>query len=279
MSLIVFFILRCTFLYTFFIISILRAFLCVYLSVFIFVVNNYYMQYDVKALDCDKMRIHPLSPKLVKFMEENIPKLDSVEYEWKKGFTKAMVYRYIILQYDPNSPIHTMHSLDWYSKKFESAAYSGFELKKGRDGHPRFDQKVLDMVIGKDEKIADMVIFVLAWMNNTRWNHLVYLQESLMQYTHDVLSGVKQDSKERKEVRLIYDEIKKVSNEVGHVFEETEEFVSRFYYQIEQSRLALKAEDYAKALSGGDDLRADNPYGVNYEVDKIKFVGDHVPEL
>jgi hypothetical protein len=265
--------------YTFFIISILRAFLCVYLSVFIFVVKNYYMQYDVKALDCDKMRIHPNSPQLVKFMEENIPKLGSVDYEWKKGFTKAMVYRYIILQYDPNSPIQSMHSLDWYSKKFESAAYAGFELKKSRDGHTRFEDRVLDMVIGKDEKIADMVIFVLAWMNNTRWNHLVYLQESLMQYTHDVLSGVKQDSKERKEVRLIYDEIKKVSNEVGHVFEETEEFVSRFYYQIEQSRLALRPEDYAKGLANGDDLRADSPYGVGYVVDKIKFVGDHVPEL
>jgi len=197
---------------------------------------------------------------------------------WVKGFAKATVYRYILLMYDRNSPIQEMHSLDWYGKKFEAVAYAGFEFKKSKDGYFRFDQRVLDMVIGKNEEINDMVISFLGFQNNHKWNHIVYLQESLMHYVKDALSGQKTDKKDRQEVRNVYDEIERISTDLGRVYEETEEFVNRFYYQIEQSRLSIKPEDYAGVFDESD-LRADSPYGVGYMVDKIKFVGDEVPDI
>ncbi len=237
------------------------------------------MEYDLKNLDLDKVHIHPLSPHLVPKLEKDIPQLANVKYEWQpKKFTKAQVYRYIILQYDPMSPIQSFHSMDWFSKKFEACAYAGFDLTKSRDGHNRFDPIVLDMVLGKIKEVNDIIIFYLGWASNNKWRHMVYLEESLMAYTRVSLQGDTDSIKYMKEVRLVREEIDRTGNEMAHTFDETEEFVNRFYYQIEKSRLALRAEDYALAIANGADFRADSPYGVGYTPDPLKFVGDHLPE-
>lgn len=237
------------------------------------------MEYDLKNLDCDKMFVHPLSPHLVPKLEKEIPQLANIQYNWiPKKFTKASVLRYVILLYDPNSPIQSFHSLDWFARKFEAVAYAGFDYTKSRDGHNRFDPIVLDMVLGKIKEVNDMIIFYLGWASNQKWRHLVYLQESLMAYTRVSLQGDTDSIKYMKEVRLVREEIDKTSNEIAHTFEETEEFVNRFYYQIEKSRLALRAEDYAMAIANGADFRADNPYSVSYQVEPLKFVGDKIPD-
>jgi hypothetical protein len=236
-------------------------------------------QYDLKELDCDGMVIHPNSPKIVTYLESKIPLLKKFPAEYdKKGFKKSMVYRYVLLMYDPKSPIQEMMSLDWWAKKFESIAYAGFELKNGRDGHPRFDEQVLEMALGKIQEINDIVILFIAWINNYRWNHRVFLHESILQYTKGALAGDKESVKGISEVRALRSEINVLDKEMIRANEETEEFVSRFYYHIEQSRLAIRPEDYAKRLADGDDLSSDSPYGINYRVNKITFAGDKIPD-
>jgi hypothetical protein len=176
--------------------------------------------------------------------------------------------------YDRESPVQKMHALEHFEKKYESCGYAGFRLKKGKDGYMRFDSRVDEMVLGKNDAINDIIIEFLGYVNSTQWNYLVFLHESMLGFTRDAIGKKNRDAKTSKEFRALYDDYYKISNEIGHAFEETEEFVSRFYYKIEQSRLAIRPEDYAKALEGGDDLRADNPYHVGYIVDKIKFLGD-----
>lgn len=236
-------------------------------------------EYSLKELDCDGMHVHPNSPHVVSFMESKIPLIKTFKAEYdKKGFRKAMVYRYVLLMYDPKSPIQAMMSLDWWGKKFESMAYAGFELTTGKDGYPRFDNQVMDMALGKIQEINDVIILFVAWLNNYRWNHRVFLHESILQYTRGALSGDEDSVKGRKEVRALWEEINKLDKEMITANDETKEFVSRFYFHIEQSRLAVRPEDYARALASGDDLRSDNPYGLSYSVDKIKFVGEKLPE-
>lgn len=231
--------------------------------------------WSIKDLDCDKMIINPNSPTLVKFVEEKIPIIKKLEIDYApKVFTKAQIIRYVLLMYDPNSEIQTRHSLDFFEKKYESCGYSGFELSKGRDGYMRFDSRVEDMVLGKNSAINDLIIAFLGYMNNTKWNYLVFLHESMLMFTRDAIGKNNRDAKTSKEYRALYDDFIKISNEIGNTYEETEEFVSRFYYQIEQSRLAIRPEDYAKSIANGDDFRADSPYGMNFVIDKIKFLGD-----
>lgn len=229
---------------------------------------------NLKELDCSRMKIHPNSPQLVNFMEKNIPQLKNFKDHKGKVFNTQQIYRYIVLQYDPESPVQSMHALDWFGRKWESVAYAGFPMKKGRDGYVRFSQDVNDMVLGRNDDITDMVVLFIGWVNKYKWNHVVYLQEALAQHLRSAIGGAKQDIKTSKEVRELFNEINKTTEEMAMESEETDEFLSRFYFNIEKSRLAIRPEDFSKALADGDELKADNPFGVGYIVDKIKFLGD-----
>lgn len=237
-------------------------------------------KHDIKDLDCEGMLIHPNNPHLAKFMESKIVQLKHMKHEYvTSGFTKVMVYRYVLLMYDPKSPVRNMMALDWFEQKYEACAYSGFELTKGRDGYFRFSDKVVDMILGKIDEVNDIIIAFLGWLHNSQWDYMVFLKESMLEFTRDALGNKTTAYKSATDYKKLYDDFRKLSMEHSKEEHDTKEFVDRFYYQIEQSRLAISPEDYAKALNGGADLRGDNPYGVNYVVGKIKFVGDHIPLL
>lgn len=233
------------------------------------------MKLNIKDLDCSKMIVNPLHPQLVNFMEKNIPSLKSMKIDYQdKVFTKSMLYRYILLQYDSNSEIQKMQQLDWFAKKYQSIGYAGFKLGKGNDGHMRFDKRVDEFVFGKNDVVSDMIIDFLAWMNNSQWQYIVFLQESMLGFVRDSLGRKINKHKSSQEYMKLYQDFRVASQDLAKIEDEPSEFVSRFYYKIEQSRLAIKPEDYASAFSSGEDLRADNPYGVNYVIDKIRFLGD-----
>lgn len=256
----------------------MRYFFCVILCANEETMAQEIKSYDIADLDCTKMLIHPKNSQLVNFMNKNIPELKNLKIEEVKGFSRAMIYRYVILMFDPNSPIQKMNALDQFEKKFEACAFAGFELSKGRDGYYRFSDRVLKFVMGEDEAVNDAIIFFLAWQNNSKWDYLVYLKESMLAFTRDALGNKNRDAKTSTEYRKIYDLYNQTINDMSNAKEEREEFVSRFYYQIERSRLAIRPEDYSKALAEGDDLQGDSPYGIGYVVDRIKFVGDTLPD-
>lgn len=236
---------------------------------------------SLKELDCSRMLMNPDNPRLSEFVEGKVKGLKRLaDMVCTVGFAKTMLYKYILLMYDPRSPILEMTSLDWYGKKFEAVSYSGFEYSQDKDGYFRFDKRVGEMVVGKIDKINDMIISFIGWINNSKWAHRVFLYETHLQYLHGSLKGSDDETHQRarREVRQIMNEMNELDKELVHSYEETEEFMARFYYQIERSRLAIRPEDYAQKLAEGDSLRGDNPYGVNYIVDRIKFVGDELPK-
>lgn len=239
------------------------------------------MEWDIKTLDCSKMLINPLHPNLVGFIRTNIPSLHAIKHEYKaKKFTQSMLYRYILLVYDKESPIQKMHSLDYWEKKHRAACYSGFKQSRQKGGAVKFDSEVDDLVSGKDSAAVDMIVEFLGYQNNVHWNHLVFLYESMLDFTRDSLGGRNRDYKTSQEYRKLYDDFFRVSNEMANTSDETSEFMARFYINIERSRLAIKPEDYSKALNNGDEfLNADSPYGINYEPDKLRFLGDNEENL
>lgn len=229
---------------------------------------------DIKELDCDKMCIHPNSPQLVSFLEKEIPQLKIFKGYSGKAFNKSQIYRYMIFMYDKNSPILKMTSLDYWAMKWQAAAYSGFPQKKSRrDGHMRFDDKVVEMVLGKNKDILDMILLFVKWTNVKDWDYVVFLNEAMAQHTLSAMRN-SQSSKDIREIKELRKEKVDIERQMSREMDETDEFISRFYYQIEQSRLAVRPEDYANKLNKDNDLRGDSPYGVNYTVQQLKFVGD-----
>lgn len=230
---------------------------------------------NIKELDCSKMAISPNHPQLVNFIEKNIPSIKSINVEYQnKVFTKSMVYRYVLLMYDKNSEIATMRGLDWFEKKYEACAYAGFKLKKEKDGYYRFDKRVTDMVMGKNKEVTDIIIEFLGWSNSAQYDYIVFLKEAMLGLTRSAIGREVVKHKSSQEYMKLFKDYKEASDELAKVSNETDDFINRFYYKIEQSRMAIKPEDFAKALKDGDTLRADNPHGVGYIVDKIKFIGD-----
>lgn len=231
--------------------------------------------WDIETLDCSRMIIHPRHQQLISFLEESIPSIKKINIKFKERvFNKTSVYRYVLLQYDPKSEIQSMHQLDWFAKKYQSVGYAGFKLKKGNDGHARFDKDVNDMVFGKNKGVNDLIVEFISWMNNNQWQYLVFLKESMNGFVRDALGRKINKHKSSQEYMKLFQDSVRVADELAHISEETDDFVSRFYYKIEQSRMAVRPEDYAKAIAEGDDFRSDNAYGVNYVIDQIKFLGE-----
>lgn len=233
----------------------------------------------ISEIDCSKMCIHPQSPQLVNFMENEIPQLKHIKVEYqKKVFTKGHVYRYILLMYDPQSPVLKMSSLDHWGHKWQSVSYAGFPQKRSRhDGQMRFDDRVLKMVLGEDNAINDMILLFVKWVNVKDWGYLVYLNEAMAVHILDAMRN-KQDSKSIKEVMLLKKEIADLSRQMAKEEVERDEYISRFYYQIEQSRNAVRPEDFAKRLNDGDDLSGESVYGAGYTAKQLKFVGKESPK-
>jgi len=159
---------------------------------------------DLSELNCDKMLIHPNSPKITTFIEEKIIAIRALrdKLEVSRGFTKAMVYRYIMLMYSPNSPIRNMMALDWFEQKFEACAYAGFELNKGKDGYYRFDQEVVDMIMGKNNVITDMIVAFVGYLSDEKWGYVVFLKESMLAFTRDAIGRKTTDYKSAADYKI-----------------------------------------------------------------------------
>lgn len=237
------------------------------------------MEWDIKTLDNSKMLIDPQDPRMVKFLEDNIPKLKLIKVEYKaKVFTKASVYRWVLLMYDKGSEIQQMQNLSWFGKKYEAAGYAGFKLSKDNSGKYRFDKSVDAMVMGKNQGINDIICEFLAWSRNQQWQYMVFLEEAMLGLTRDAMGRKITNAKSSQEYMKLYKDSVSTANDLAHVFEETEDFYNRFYYKIEEARSAVSPEEYAQALANGDDLSQDCPYGVEYGrasvLSKIRFLGD-----
>lgn len=238
------------------------------------------MKRDIAELECGKMLVHPQSPHLVPTLESKVPALKQIAAEFTpKVFTKAMVYRYVLLMYDKGSPVRNMMSLDWFEQKFEACAYAGFELTAGRDGYKRFDQKVVDMILGKNNDVNDIIISYLGYQSDERWGYTVFLKESMLSFTRDALGRKITDYKSAADYKKLYDDYMRITSEMSREKDETQEFVNRFYYNIEQARLAIRPENYADIAPIQDNFRGDNPYGMNYTVDTPRFLGDDESKL
>jgi hypothetical protein len=221
------------------------------------------------------MPMNPWHPHFSPYVKKNIPNM------FKRDIGKLNpieCFRFIFYMYDIKSPIHEIPDLDWFGKKFEAAEAAGFELKKDKQGYLRFSTSVMDALLGKNEGFNDAIVDYLGWANSYEWTESVYLDETAMRYVKEALGGTRGDKTTIKAVQDIYERLAVLRKKMLFGNEDTEDLMRRIYHRIEESRLMIKPEDYARRLESGDDLSEDSPYGSNYVVGKIRFIGDKIPD-
>lgn len=190
-----------------------------------------------------------------------------------KPIKPLLLYRYIVLMYDPKSPLVRDVS-DYWQRKLESTEAAGFKIKD--DG--TLEKETEKFLLGENDAVNDVIIDYLAYMKSPTWDSLVFLYERLLGFTKESLSPQRRDSAKVDDVYKVSTMIQDLSNKLigeDKLWEETATFRKRLMYRIEEKRLGIRPEDFAERLAKGDDLMEGSPYG-NYKPSRIKFHGDAV---
>ena len=226
---------------------------------------------NLRDLDLKKLQFSPIAPLFIKDIEAMVP---GIKQDFQLLGKKA-VYTYIVLMYDPGSPLASMKDIDWWTKKYEAGEAAGFRVRN-EDGKTYFEKPYDSMFLGKDDDIVKAITAYVAFCHNPVWTEMVYLNEVLIKYTQEALGGRTGDINEIKAVAIINNRLDSLAERVFSLSNETELFRQKLYSRVEEARLMLKPEDYAKRFMAGDKLQEDNPYG-EYIVDDLEYEGTEIP--
>lgn len=226
---------------------------------------------DIRDLDCSRMYFNPKGQGFVAEMNK-IPNLSKRSIAPIK---QNNLYKYIVLMYDPHSPL-VADVPDWWARKFEAIEAAGFKIKDNNTLQAPIER----MLLGKNNQVLNAIIDFLAYIKRPIWNRLIYLNETLLVYTQEALGGAKGNTQDFVRISKLQTDILSATNDLMNedLAEDTKAFKKRLYHRVEEARLAIRPEDYAKKIAGGNNLMEDSPYGEKYLISRIKLVGDNKDE-
>lgn len=223
---------------------------------------------SLSSLNLNKMIVSPLDQEVKK-------KFYKITGEVETDIDQTALAKYILLMYDPNSPLIELID-DYWSRKYEALELSGFKIKGGK-----FEPKIEEIALGKNNTVNDLIISWLIYVAKPNFTHMIFLCEALIRYTRQSEDGINDEKitpTDVKAVSEIMDKMTKVIKEwtFANKDNETKDFLERLYYKTHQELLKIRPEHYASRLTNGETLDEDCPYG-NYKVDKLKFAGAKIP--
>ena len=216
----------------------------------------------------------PLSESL---KDEMLPKMPMIaEYRGGKGKIPINdILRYVILTYDVQSPAQR-EVRDYYQRKRTCAQYVGFPTTP--DGKWRDD--AVAILLGADEWFNSLMSRYLSLLALPEYTLLIALLELLARRTKKIFDGL-DDDKTHTIINALTDKIKELTNKIfgsGEV-DEIQQARRALYAQAEDDRLRLRPEDVIALMNEGGIPASWSPYGEDYEVGKIVFIGDRKPMI
>lgn len=224
---------------------------------------------ELQHLDCKQMMFNPQEEGFTKSFRDLVPNIKLRDF---KPIRDVHLFRYIVLMYDPKSPMVRDVS-DYWQRKLECVEAAGFRVKA--DGS--IEKPTEEFLLGQNQVVIDCIIDFLAYVKAPTWSALIFMYEMLLKYTNDSFSPSGKDSTKVEEVYKISQRIQDLTTTFlgEQMAEETNKFKKRLMYRVEEKRLGIRPEDFAERLAKGDELLDGNPYG-NWVPTKIKFHGDSV---
>jgi len=206
-------------------------------------------------------------PKSKTFLSD-LEKHDEFGFTPKDYISKKDLCTYIALCYDPESDIRKTYS-HYGTRKRMAAVASGFEL----DEKGKFSQDVEDYLVGENMAFNAAIVKYLSFTYDL--NFMRYYVFELLQHKA-LLAAMNGDTKGIEQADKLTE---KQSKEGVVIFggNEVHEMRRALSEGAAIKALELTPEDIAYKLADGENLNDINPYG-DYEVDKLKFIGDDIPE-
>jgi len=174
----------------------------------------------------------------------------------KLGINKVL--RYIIYLYDINSPFHSVE-VTGGRRKGEAAKLAGFEMDKTTK---KYSDEVINMMVGKNEKINRMIIKYCLFFYIPRYAKLSVLLDAY-EKTLKLLQIA--DEKEAK-TKDILANLNTMEKEMDSIMEEifasdgSQELNRTMYRMIEEEDLELSPELITKRIGEGKNSVDINPY-------------------
>jgi hypothetical protein len=216
----------------------------------------------------DKTRYDVHKRDLILQMGEDITAFS----EYKGKLPPKKLFQYIVLMYDPDSPMR--REVGHYQQR-KGACADLVEFKKEKDG--RFIKEVDEMLVGTDEKVNKLIAAYISHLAIPEYTELIVLLEIQRIKAFEAFGGSVNDST-HKTMAAVTESIGRITK---HLFGSGE------FDEIKAARRALyeqanidkppRPEDVVDLIDGEGLPEDFNPYP-DYEVEDGHFLGDEEPE-
>ena len=88
--------------------------------------------------------------------------------EWELKLDLDKLVKYIVLMYDPKSPMIEMVD-DYWSRKFEVFDIAGFRQKNGK-----FIDDAEDIALGRLWQVNDLIMDFLLQVSKPKWSYIIF---------------------------------------------------------------------------------------------------------
>jgi hypothetical protein len=225
---------------------------------------------DLKSIDGSRFLFDPTSKNLVNILAEKIPEFNN--YEGKIPSVK--VFQYIILMYDPQSPLWR-DVMDYYVRKGVCADMVGFPKTKGQ-----WSKEAEAILIGQDSQVNDMIVAFIAQLGLVEMYQLIAYLSLLSSETRKAID-FRGDKNSIDIITKTGDKIRELLKVVfkSGEYDEITQVRKALYSRLEKERLRIRPEEVVRMISEEGGLPDEfNPYGDNYKPEKPKFLGDEEPK-
>jgi len=199
-----------------------------------------------------------------------------VSYSPADGMTLSMLIRYLVHCYDKNSSIAVEHKASWVIKKKESALRAGFPMVS-INGAMKFTESAENIIFNKDPEFSDIIVRYLSlqfsndfqmYMIYRELYHNVMLELQAFRFPKPSdLAKAKQNGEE------ILMDIEKLEYKMFSG-DEDRTLKSLLYESAYKASLDLRPEQLISRRERNEPLVDITPYGSDYEIPKLKFIGD-----
>lgn len=169
---------------------------------------------------------------------------------------KKTVLRYIVLNYDMNTPLRRKFS-DYFYRKKEALRIAGFRLDPKTK---RFSRPVENMMISKDPVVNAMIARYVMYFYNQDYIRLVTFYEWLGHLSGKKMDKSDVETKDIKAMNELSDAVEYLTNKIfgtGNVDEESKELKQKLYKAMEEKKKSLRPDDVAKQLQDDKDMFKD----------------------
>ena len=175
------------------------------------------------------------------------------------------IIKYIVLNYDMNSPLRGLYT-NFYERKNKAAVLAGFIKSDKR----RYPEEVEDVLIGMNDEVNSMIVRYIIMHGSPDITAYVAYNQILESELKKSLSADSYESKDLKATRDNINAVTKELNELHYkIFGGTEgqKLKDQLYKTLEDDRLRIRPEHIAKDL-------ASDKYEVDvdpYDIGELKY--------